>query len=397
MLVYCVMFLLSEIVAFWASNGSYKSKVMFEISTHFHVLEVKKYKKVILQKYQTFFFWLSMLPFWLVASLRYYVGTDYGVYIRLQIPHVMAKTEYAKRKVELLYRWVIRMGMFMGNVQWVFVLTHLLILFFVWKHLKNYSENLLWSIFVFMFGCSFNCSLNIMRQYIATAICLYALKYIYDRKIVKYVICILVALLFHKTSIIFLFLYFAPNIKLSRWMPMWIVVISIMFGGGIRKIIVTLANFFGYYSNYFGGIFDKNDTQWDFFIFQFIILVVGCYCWEGGMQKYKSLKESDICNGGAVAKYDIQEKVLMVLQMAATISAGLSAIIPNSTRIIMMFSLGQVVYLPLFLRRLKDQKKNYLIISVMLIILYLLMFFRVIIMRKVGETLPYRFVPFLQL
>lgn len=59
-------------------------------------------------------------------------------------------------------------------------------------------------IYCFMF---YQNTYNLMRQWMAIAIIIYGIKYIYDRKLIKYVITILAAMLFHRSAFIGIVLY----------------------------------------------------------------------------------------------------------------------------------------------------------------------------------------------
>ena len=75
-------------------------------------------------------------------------------------------------------------------------------LFRIREHL---SYNIAIMVYCFMF---YQQSYNMMRQWMAMAIIIYGIKYIYDRKLIKYIITVLVAMLFHRSAFIGISLYF---------------------------------------------------------------------------------------------------------------------------------------------------------------------------------------------
>lgn len=79
--------------------------------------------------------------------------------------------------------------------------------------LKNYSINL-WLSGVLLI-CSFFYPLFLMRQYLAIAICLYSLTFVFKRRPIEFALCMAAAFLFHKSSIVFSICYFLPYIKLN--------------------------------------------------------------------------------------------------------------------------------------------------------------------------------------
>lgn len=379
MIVYLMMFFLSEIAAL--------------ISTHFslgqnsvNLIYQKKYLDVnsLLAR---FFLWLSVIPFLFVAAARYKVGTDYSVYLDMQIPQLLKGIDY-KLEYEYLYQYLIKIGVSLGNTQWVFILTHVVLLFFLWESLKNLSADRGMSIFIFMFGAFYNMSLNTMRQFIAMAIFMYAIKYIINRKIFIYFALIIVAFMFHKSAIVFIPLYWLSRIKINDFVGLALIPSSVVLSEIIRRLLVKITNFLGIYSNYFNGQFDSADRQWDFIIFNLILLLLMIFI-RNFVSRNEPEKLYQATNITKTNSVDF-ETLLFNLQIVATIVSALSSIIPNSTRIIFMFSIGQILYFPYLLKKVKN--KNYrLVFTLITILVYVTVFIRLIVIKNIGDTLPYTF------
>ncbi|WP_368791489.1 EpsG family protein (plasmid) [Companilactobacillus farciminis] len=379
MIVYLMMFFLSEIAAL--------------ISTHFslgqnsvNLIYQKKYLDVngLLAR---FFLWLSVIPFLFVAAARYRVGTDYSVYLDMQIPQLLKGIDY-KLEYEYLYQYLIKIGVSLGNTQWVFILTHVVLLFFLWESLKNLSADRGMSIFIFMFGAFYNMSLNIMRQFIAMAIFMYAIKYIINRKIFIYFALIIVAFMFHKSAMVFIPLYWLSRIKINDFVGLALIPSSVVLSEIIRRLLVKITNFLGIYSNYFNGQFDSADRQWDFIIFNLILLLLMIFI-RNFVPRNEPEKLYQATNITKTNSVDF-ETLLFNLQIVATIVSALSSIIPNSTRIIFMFSIGQILYFPYLLKKVKN--KNYrLVFTLIIILVYVTVFIRLIVIKNIGDTLPYTF------
>lgn len=69
---------------------------------------------------------------------------------------------------------------------------------------EHLSYNIAIMVYCFMF---YQQSYNMMRQWMAMAVIIYGIKYIYDRNLIKYVITVLVAMLFHRSAFIGVSLY----------------------------------------------------------------------------------------------------------------------------------------------------------------------------------------------
>lgn len=334
------------------------------------------------------FLWLSAVPFLYIAAMRYNVGTDYEVYTKMQIPMLLKGVDY-KLKFEYLYQLLIKIGVALGDVQWVFILTHLVLLFVLWKALKNLSVDLRLSVFIFMFGAFFNYSLNAMRQCISIVIFLYAIKYIVNRDLFKYIIAIIIAFLFHKTGIFYLPLYWLPLLKIDDKLGLVLIGLGAVFERVIRILLVKFFQLIGFYSSYFSSQFDVNNRQWDFVLFNLVILLSFVIIRRYFINDISSVtyKNTILTDNDKIYTFDY---LLFNLQLITTLLAFWSSIIPNSTRIIFMFAIGQVIYIPFLIKNIKDSRYRLLITSFYLVI-YAVMFVRLIVMKNMGETLPYVF------
>lgn len=187
------------------------------------------------------FYWISLLIPVFLAGLRWNVGTDYYNY--QEIYHMVnsftkfedfaaqsGQTEWGYMLLNVIcYR-------IFNNEQMVFFLSSLMIysMFFCGLRLEQESHSILFSLYIF-YMCFFFQSMNIIRQYIAMGILFLIQKYIWERKPVKFLIGVIVAMLFHNTSIIFLPFYFTyGNSRYVKWMRYGILV-------GLCGALVVLA------------------------------------------------------------------------------------------------------------------------------------------------------------
>jgi len=94
-------------------------------------------------------------------------------------------------------------------------------------------------------------SFNTMRGAMAASILIFSLKYIEERKPIKYILIVLLATLFHSISILMLVAYFLPNIKPSK--------ASILFIG-VFAVVVSLCS--EYLTIMFNSVFHiANDAE----------------------------------------------------------------------------------------------------------------------------------------
>lgn len=83
----------------------------------------------------------------------------------------------------------------------------------IFHFIKKYSSNYCLSILIFLCFELYNQSFNIMRQFIAIGILLLSFQYIKKQSFLRFFMIVLLASLFHKTALIFLFFYPLYRIK----------------------------------------------------------------------------------------------------------------------------------------------------------------------------------------
>lgn len=105
-------------------------------------------------------------------------------------------------------------GLVGGENLFLFI-TALVSLIGVYFSILKYSKNYFLSTFIFITMHFYIFLFSGLRQAIAYSIIWISLKYIKERKLLKFIILILIAISFHKTAIIFLPVYFLANKKIT--------------------------------------------------------------------------------------------------------------------------------------------------------------------------------------
>ena len=150
-----------------------------------------------------------IIPF-LISALRYYVGTDYGNYIRVYNQFSGINFwELILNNHELLFITVIKISY---NPQVMFAimafLTITILYFSIFKYKEKLSLGFMFFLYLFLF---FTSSFNIMKQGLAIVIIAYSYKFIFNKELKKFLITVFIAALFHVTALIFLPFYFVHN------------------------------------------------------------------------------------------------------------------------------------------------------------------------------------------
>lgn len=200
------------------------------------------------------FFWnISLLAVSLFAGLRYFVGIDYESYTFIFASIAGSQTEPAFRLINLI---IFLLGL---NVQFVFLISSLITFTLFYKGIKRNSDNLFLSVFILLFCGFFIESLNIIRQYIAISIFFYSIRYIIDKDLVKYLICIALATCFHYSAILLILAYFLLNINVGKlWFPILCVAYLLPFVLPIQAVFGLIPGYDVYFSS--GGNTDANES-----------------------------------------------------------------------------------------------------------------------------------------
>jgi len=110
----------------------------------------------------------------------------------------------------------------------IFVLT-LIIYALYYINIKRYASDYRMALLLFL-GLLFFFTFTYLRQMIGVGIAGFSLKYVYERKLWKFVICILLAALFHNSAIILFPIYIIPSRKYSVGVVIVLMLICLLIG-----------------------------------------------------------------------------------------------------------------------------------------------------------------------
>lgn len=326
-------------------------------------------------KYSFYLILSGTAPF-LVAALRYNVGTDYMGYITKYIPNVLYG-RYSYITMEPLYALLIKLADFLGDYQWLFVFTHLLIIWFIYKAIEHDSPNIVMSIALVVITGFYNSSLNIMRQCIAVSIFLFAIRYIQQKNVVKYIICIAFAAMFHNIALVFIPFYFLAFDQLrvnKKIILVGAAIVLRVFCTPVRSIIVSISSKLNFYSSYFGSVYDTSTNNTMYFLVNISISLLAIYV---DLKNEKDNVESR------------KNNLYFMIQYIALVLSSMAPVIPNCNRVISLFSAGQIIYLPILFERIQNKRKRQIIIFIF-IVGYLAVTYKMYFLGNAGGTFPYQ-------
>ncbi len=175
----------------------------------------EKNDKKISEKLKILLFVLALLIPIVISGIRYNVGTDFlTYYYSIDNINSMSINQLLQSDYEIGFGIIAKIAMCFNEEQVVFVIFAILTVIFAFLGILNKKEKISISlgmlVYLFMF---FTSSFNGMRQCLAVVIMFFALKYIINKRFVKFLLFTLFAMCFHKTAIVLLPFYFILNIK----------------------------------------------------------------------------------------------------------------------------------------------------------------------------------------
>ena len=170
------------------------------------IKRIENDKEVVLPNKFAVILLVAILVF--VSGFRFYVGTDFGFYYL----HVYTLQDLWDSIIHLDEPGIVLLSL-IGNViinsnqTLIFIcalVTICLIVYTIYKRSPMFTLSML----LFLFLSVWHGSFNAVRQYLAVAIIFAGYNYIIQRKLIKYLIIIFIAFLFHKTALIMVVPYF---------------------------------------------------------------------------------------------------------------------------------------------------------------------------------------------
>lgn len=152
----------------------------------------------------------------LIGGLRYGVGTDYPTYVSLfQNLSGLSLLSYFQNLPDIEFGFFLLMQLsfiLTHGPELMFFISSLLTVAFFYVGLKRFKIKYFTLAYLLYLLIIFPITLNIVRQGLAMSICFFAFTYIVSRQPRRYIMWILIAGLFHTTSLMLLPAYFVGRI-----------------------------------------------------------------------------------------------------------------------------------------------------------------------------------------
>lgn len=254
-----------------------------------------------------------------------------------------------------------------GSFHFMLWLSALLIFYYISKTIQNYSPNILLSIFLLYSLYFVFYSMNIVRQIVAVSIVLYAYTQLIKGKNKLFLIYVCIATLFHYTALIALSIWWIKKISLSK-IKVYLSILLSFIGGFIILSPSILSLVLGPYAHYLTS--DKNGYRTSIIV----PFLLSCFLSVLCIFIYNTSKNK------------IKNSLWMNIYIWGVITNNLLLYLSLGTRVVMYFSITQIILLPLYLYNNNFKQK---IFPVFIIICYTsALFFMLLLSGSVG-VYPY--------
>lgn len=191
-----------------------------------------------------------------IAGLRYETGGDWDVYAQLFADFPLFSllighpSELLQQPVEegfvLLCAAIKALG---GTVQHLFFVVACINITLITCALPRYTKYPVVGLLCYFGLLFFNLEMIYIRQATAVALCFFALQYIQPKRIIPFLLIVLLACTFHRVAVLMIPLYFVLRTKLPVWSYIAIIgvgaVIMAMGVPWIKTIFLTVAGWLG--------------------------------------------------------------------------------------------------------------------------------------------------------
>lgn len=300
---------------------------------------------------QSIFLFFTFIVLFFLPAVRYGIGTDYfATYVPMF--NRISRGTNSFNEVGFTY-FVLKLSSFTSDYQWFFAITSFFTIGLTVLAMRKESQSLALSVFFYIMGGYYFYGFSGVRQALATAIFMYSIRYIRERKLIKFLICIFIATGVHAISIVYIPMYWLCNIGINlKKRVILLIGLAIarpVVGTLIRRVIMMTS-----YSWYIGSKFDINEDALLLMLVNIGTLVLGLI----------------FCNKdeGFYAKFYIN------MHTIATMLSMYTSYLVVGIRIVYLFYFANILSVPYFLFKVKERsgKSNSTLIHAVVYSVYII-------------------------
>ena len=323
---------------------------------------------------------LCMLPMFLISALRFNVGSDFLAVYWNGFQRVQAGIN--TDNFEIGFQGLIKLlGKISSSPQILIIFTSFLFVFFTWNAIYDQSNDIIFSLLILFISRYYFISLNVIRQLIAMAIILYALKYLKEGKDIKYILFNLIAFTIHRSALICLVFLLIKKIDLTKlkYLLMFLGLLILIYGlnqiGVIRNQITLLLINSSKYSTYVqeynsGGYYAGRNFVLYQIILNFLIFI---------MEWYASREN---------VKVDETYRIYLNIQALTLIICMIFNAVPLIERIYWYFGFIQILSIPYTIKMYSKLLSRYVWSLIIILFMGIFCVYDIFVMHD-HQAIPY--------
>lgn len=248
-------------------------------------------------------------------------------------------------------------GHFTENHVWLFVASAFIICFPVFKLIRNQEQPWIAALLWISIGPYLE-SFNTMRGAMAASILVFSLKYMRERKLIKYLLIVLLATMFHSVAILMVFAYFLPLIKPSKKSIIIMALIASAVSASGEVLTVKFNNIFhiAYDDTRALTLLYRYKSSGLSLVVLLIIEIIALYMF------FKAVKSKAIDIKNPYIRMVFNGNLIWVFFKIMQIFTG------YSTRFAMLFFYYPCIFIPMLVFKRKEEKSlSYLIVGLSII------------------------------
>lgn len=318
------------------------------------VIPIKKEKKNLL------FLKISCIVLFLILAIREPIS-DMNNYLNyFEYLNTASFSEILNLNLEFLYKILnIVIARIWNNTKFFMIVIDLIGVIASYYFIKRYSKNYLISVMLFVTIGSYYMQFFILRQAIAIAILMFSVRYIEEKNFKKFLVCVVIATLFHKSSIIFVLAYFICNVQISfKYISMWMIIYGITFV--FRSVIIKIVS--GYLYTEYADIMVVGEGYGRLLLFSLILIfaVIVDIIMGTNKKNKKVLTKRD--NGDQLSIFYNLVLLTIFFQILATKSSIICRLGND-------FCNGAIILLPNVVEKLKNENTKVLILFCIIVMI----------------------------
>lgn len=205
------------------------------------------------------------------SGIRDHIGWDYYAYYDAI---VNSTQNVLSSRGEILNMFLINISRVLGSPLLYFFITSLfttgLIMLCVYRYSNGFWMGILLYLSIPLFYIN---SMSVIRFFVALSLTLYGIKFIVNRNLLKFILTIFIASLFHESSLIALSFYFIYKIRINTILVVFILILSRTFSEVANQIIIKFYKSYDVYTEVI-SIVEGTKAIYVFMVFTILVLIV---------------------------------------------------------------------------------------------------------------------------